>query len=97
MENMKALGHFEDVLNLPNGLKTLLCDSIKDLISVEKELKENSSKKYEYIVQNLVIYNPFQPHYSSPDVISSFSDKGNKNTSLLQKTHVNSCLFQNLS
>ena len=94
---MKKMGSLEDVQNLPNGLKTILCDRIKDLIAVEKELERNPSKKYEYIVQNLVIYNPFQPHYSSPDVISSFSDKGNKNTSLLQKTHVNSCLFQNLS
>ena len=94
---MKPLGCFEDVLNLPSGLKTFLCDSVQDLEAVEKELKESLSKKYDYVVQNLVIYNPFHPHYSSPDVISTFSDKGKKNTRLLHKTPVNSCLFQNLS
>ena len=75
---MKTLGCLEDVQNLPDGLKTLLCDSVEDLIAVEEELKENPSKKYNNLVQNLVIYNPFHPHYSSPNDISTFSEKGKR-------------------
>ena len=75
---MKTLESLEDVQNLPDGLKTFLCDSVQDLIAVEKELNENLYRKYKDVVQNLVLYNPFHPHYSSPDVISTFSDKGKR-------------------
>ena len=70
---MRTLDCLGDVLNLPDGMKTILCDSVEDLIAVEKELKENPVKNYDNVIQNLITYNPFHPHYSSPDVISSFS------------------------
>ena len=74
--NMKTLGRLEDVVNLTDGMKTFLCESVEDLIAVEKELKENLSNKYDKILQSLVIYNPFHPHYSSSDVVGTFPDKG---------------------
>ena len=73
---MRTLGCLEDVQNLPDGLKTFLCDSVEDLIAVEKELKENPSKSYDNVIQNLITYNPFHPHYSSSDVVGTFPDKG---------------------
>ena len=76
IKNMKILRGLEAAGNLKDGLTTLLCESVEDLLAVEKELKENVSKKYENIIESLVIYNPFHPHYSSSDVVGNFPDTG---------------------
>ena len=75
-ENMKTMSGLEEADNLRDGLTTFLCESVEDLIAVEKELKEDVSKKYENILRSLVIYNPFHPHYSSSDVVGTFPDTG---------------------
>ena len=90
---METLESLEDVQNLPDGLKTFLCDTVQDLIAVEKELNENPNRKYKDVVKNLVIYNPFHPHYSSPDVISTFADKGKRKFKAIPQNTLKSMFF----
>ena len=54
--------------NMDDGIITILCQSIEDLLEVESALKSEPSGAY----NNLTVYNPYRPHKSKTDVICKF-------------------------
>ena len=54
--------------NILTGVVSILCDTPEDLTVIAKELEADSSGEF----SDLVIYNPYHPHNSEPEVIDDF-------------------------
>ena len=72
---------------MDSSVCTILCENIKDLLEVEKELQADPSGAF----ADITVYNPYQPHKSTSDVIGDFltrlEDNKAKGRSIIQRIH----------